>query len=232
MNLAAGSVRVACPCATRIYWSLTLGVLALGVFLVATFAPTDPGMGPVQRIIYLHVPAAVTAFFAALITFLANLAYVWSRSRAWDVLARDGARATVVASAVVLLTGAVWGKFVWGVWWTWSPRLTFTLVLLALYAVYLLLRHSIHPIPRRAMVCALYGAVAFLDVPLIYMSARLLPDVHPTSLPLTPEMRVTLLVCIAFGALAGLGMILTPTLRHLRRLGHVQSLRRAHAAPV
>jgi len=232
VNLASGRARLVCPCAARIYWSLTLGVLAIGVLLVITFTPTDPGMGPVQRLMYVHVPAAAAAFFAAFVTFLANTAYIWSRSRIWDALARDSARATVGASAVVLMTGAIWGRFVWGVWWTWSPRLTFTLVLLALYVIYLVLRRTLHPYPRRAMVCALYGAVAFIDVPLVYMSARLLPDVHPTSLPLTYEMRVTLWVCIAFGTMTTLGLILSPTLRHLRRVGNMRLVRRAHAAPV
>ena len=94
----------------------------------------------------------------------------------------------------VLLTGMIWGKAAWGQWWTWSPRLTFSLMLWLLYVVYLVIRTSIESPQRRAIVCAIYGITAFLDVPLVYLSARLMPDIHPSSIQLEPAMKLTLLV--------------------------------------
>jgi heme exporter protein C len=92
----------------------------------------------------------------------------------------------------VLITGMIWGKSAWGRWWTWSPRLTFSLVLFLLYVVYLMIRMSVESGARRATIGAVYGIIAFLDVPLVYLSVRLMPDIHPTSISLAPEMKLTL----------------------------------------
>jgi heme exporter protein C len=93
----------------------------------------------------------------------------------------------------VLATGMIWGHSAWGAWWTWSPRLTFSLMLWLLYAVYLIVRSSIESPQRRAIVCAVYGLTAFLDVPIVYLSSKLLPDVHPSSIQLITPMKLTLL---------------------------------------
>ncbi|CAG0961279.1 Heme exporter protein C [Phycisphaerales bacterium] len=203
--------------AMRTYWATTLAVLSVAVGMALFYAPVDESMGLVQKLIYLHLPAAIAALFAAMSVFVGNLAFLWTRSRVWDEMASAGARVTVFCSLIVLLTGMVWGQSYWGFWWTWSPKLTFTLILCVLYAVYLGLRLVVRPWHRRAVVCAVYGAVAFLDVPLVYLSVRLLPDVHPTSLPLTPEMRQTLIPWFVFVALAGTGLIATPVARRARR---------------
>jgi heme exporter protein C len=104
----------------------------------------------------------------------------------------------------------IWGQSFWGYWWTWSPRLTFTLVLLVLYLGYLVMRALINQEPKRSVASAVYGLLAFLDVPLLYMSARLLPDVHPTSIPLNGPMKFTLLVCLLPTGLLLLWLILRP----------------------
>jgi heme exporter protein C len=93
---------------------------------------------------------------------------------------------------VVLVTGMIWGRAAWGVWWTWSPRLTFSLVLFLLYVVYLVIRSSVEGRERRAIIGAVYAIIAFLDVPLVWLSARLLPDIHPGSIALDPAMQLTL----------------------------------------
>jgi heme exporter protein C len=87
----------------------------------------------------------------------------------------------------------IWARSAWGHWWTWSPRLTFSFLLWLLYAVYLVLRPSIDSPERRALVCSVYAVVAFLDVPLVYLSVKLLPDIHPSSISLAPAMRHTLI---------------------------------------
>lgn len=113
---------------------------------------------------------------------------------------------------IVLLTGMVLGKYFWGYWWTWSPRLTFTLILCVLYSALVLMRPFLRPWSRRATVCAVFAAIAFLDVPLIYLSVRLLPDVHPTSIPLTREMRITLGAWFVLFSTVSVMLTLVPTL--------------------
>ncbi len=206
--MVASSVQLA-----RVYWAATLLVLAAGVVLATGFAPTDASMGLVQKLIYLHIPAAVTAFLATGGVCVGSVAYLWTRERTWDEFACSCAKVVTSSSLVVLITGMVWGKHFWGFWWAWSPKLTFTLLLCVIFAVYLVVRSRVSP-SRRAVVCAVFGAVACLDVPLLYLSARLLPDVHPTSMPLTMEMRVTLLTWFAAAIMASAGVTLGPLLQH------------------
>jgi heme exporter protein C len=175
------------------YWGLTLVMLGVGA-LMAAEAPVDPVSGPIQKLIYLHLPVAINTFLASLIVCVASVGYISGRRQRWDDLAHAAAVVTVLNGTVLLLTGVFWAKVAWGMWWTWSPRLTFSLILWLLYAVYLAIRARIESPERRAVVSAVYAIVAFLDVPLLYLSAKLLPDVHPTMSGLTPEMYPTLCV--------------------------------------
>jgi heme exporter protein C len=176
----------------RGYWILT-AALFLGVILMVIFyTPIDREMGVVQKIFYLHLPIAMSAFAAAFVVFIASVGYLWSRSMWWDDLAEAAGKVTVLFCALILITGMFWGKSAWGVWWTWSPRLTFSLVLFLLYAVYVIIRSTIDSSERRAVICAVYGIIAFLDVPLVWLSVRLMPDIHPTSITLAPAMQLTL----------------------------------------
>lgn len=174
------------------YWMITLALIAIGVVMVFKYTPTEVTMGPVQKIFYLHLPVAICTFFACIAVFVASIGYLWQRKLYWDHLALASAQVAVVYAAVVLLTGMIWGKAAWGAWWQWTPRLTFSLVLWLLYVVYLAIRPSIESTQRRAVICAVYGVVAFLDVPLVYLSVRLMPDIHPSSITLEPAMKQTL----------------------------------------
>ncbi|MFG0253069.1 MAG: cytochrome c biogenesis protein CcsA [Phycisphaerales bacterium JB038] len=174
------------------YWLLTLACFAAVIAMVFAYTPTEQTMGPVQKIFYLHLPVAINTFLAALVVCIASVGYLWQRRLWWDDLALAAGKVTVVFCGVVLLTGMIWGKSAWGHWWTWSPRLTFSLVLFLLYLVYLMIRPAIESPQRRAVVSAVYGLVAFLDVPLVYLSVRLMPDIHPTEIALEPRMQLTL----------------------------------------
>lgn len=180
--------------ASPAFWTATMLILAVATAMGVWYAPVETTMGPVQKILYLHLPVALNTFVAAGLVFLASIGYIWTRESAWDNLAQAAARVTVLFSLVVLLTGMIWARSAWGQWWTWSPRLTFSLVLWLLYTAYLLIRPRIESPQRRAVVCAIYGIVAFMDVPLVYLSVKLLPDIHPASVELEPRMRDTLLV--------------------------------------
>lgn len=188
------------------YWGLTALLLIVGGAMAAA-APLDEVMGPIQKLVYLHLPVAANTFVAALVVCVAGVGYVGGRRQVWDDLAHAAAAVTVLNGTVLLLTGVCWAKVAWGLWWTWSPRLSFSLILWLLYAVYLALRFRIRSPQRRAMVSSVYGIVAFLDVPLLYLSLKLLPDVHPTSSGLTRAMLPTLWVWFAGITMLSLGLM-------------------------
>jgi heme exporter protein C len=133
---------------------------------------------------------------------------VTQRSAWWDELASASGRVAVQLCSVVLITGMIWGRSAWGQWWTWSPRLTFSLVLWLLYVVYLTIRMSVESRERRAVVSAVYAIIAFLDVPLVYLSTRLMVDIHPASITLAWPMKLTLAVWFVPVSLLAAGLIL------------------------
>jgi heme exporter protein C len=177
----------------RAYWATTFALFGVALGLLTFYTPTEATMGPIQKVFYLHLPTAIATFLACFVCFIAAVGYLAGRNPAWDDLGAASARVSVQLCTVVLLTGMIWGRSAWGMWWTWSPRLTFSLVLWLLYVVYLMVRMSIESPERRALVCAVYAIIAFLDVPLVYLSVRLMPDIHPGSIELAPAMKLTLL---------------------------------------
>lgn len=177
----------------RAYWCLTLALLA-GALVVAVRAPGADANGPIQKLIYLHLPVAINALLSAAVVFVACVGYLGGHRQPWDDLAQAAARVTVLNATVLLLTGVCWARVAWGHWWVWSPRLVFSLLLWLLYAGYLAMRPLLRPLSQRAIVSAVYGAIAFLDVPLVYLSVKLLPDIHPATIDLAPETaRIVLL---------------------------------------
>ena len=162
---------------------VTIVVAALIVFsgYAALFiAPDERTMHDIQRIFYFHVPSWSASFSAFFIAFVANIAYLATRHQKWDALGVSAAEVGVVACTLGLITGPLWGKPVWGIWWTWDARLTTTFILWLLYISYLLLRGLIDEPDKRATLSAVFGIFAFLDVPLVYMSNRLFPrGQHP-----------------------------------------------------
>ncbi|MHC5001738.1 MAG: cytochrome c biogenesis protein [Planctomycetota bacterium] len=200
--------------------AVIVAMFAVTLVMLATYTPVESTMGPVQKIFYLHLPIAINTFLACLVVFVASVGYLWQRQLWWDDLAAAAAKVATLYCAIVLLTGMVWGRSAWGLWWTWSPRLTFSLVLFLLYAVYLMIRPSIESPQRRAVVSAVYGIAAFLDVPLVYLSVRLMPDIHPTAIELEPSMRLTLLAWFVPVTLLSAGLIIARYRlnRRIRRL--------------
>jgi len=200
------------------------------LFLVAGYAalfvaPTERSMGDIQRIFYFHVPSAWTAFIAFFIVFIANIAYLTRRRQQWDWLAVSAAEVGLAFCTVVLVTGPLWAKPVWFIWWTWDARLTSTLVLWLLYLTYLLLRTLVDDPARRAIVSAVFGIFAFLDVPLVYMSIRWWRTQHPQPViaggegsGLDPLMWRVFLLCWA--ALLGLMVLLLRQRYRLERARH------------
>jgi len=170
---------------------LLLAASAYGAFYVA---PTELTMGIVQRIFYLHAPCGMTALAAFLVAFVGNLGYLFKREPKWDWLAVSSAEVGLAFCTVVLLTGPIWAKPAWGVYWAWDVRLTSTLVLWLLYLSYLILRTLVEDDHRRALISSFYGVFIFLDVPLVYGSIWWWRTQHPqpvvfSSGGLNPVMR-------------------------------------------
>jgi heme exporter protein C len=166
------------------WWADVLATLALLGLAVTTYmafqyAPTEKTMGTVQRIFYFHVPAAWIAFLAFLVVAVASVVYLWKRSEAADLVASSAAEIGVLFTSFVLITGPLWAKPVWFVWWTWDARLTSTLVLWLIYAGYLMLRSQIDEPGRRATLAAVVGILGFVDVPIVYFSIRWWRTQHP-----------------------------------------------------
>jgi|SRR5271169_6613457 len=157
----------------------TLALLGFSTYQALVVAPTEQTMGDVQRIFYYHVPSAWVAFLCFFLNFLASVAYLVTRRSNADALAVAGAEVGVVFCTIVLITGPIWARPVWGIWWTWDARLTTTLVLWLIYVSYLVLRKyaSGGQTPVLAAALAIFG---FVDVPIVYMSIRWFRTQHPS----------------------------------------------------
>jgi heme exporter protein C len=142
-------------------------------------APEEATMHEIQRIFYFHVPAWVATFTAFTIVFVSNIAYLTTRGQRWDSLGVSAAEVGVACCSIGLITGPLWAKPVWGIWWTWDARLTTTFVMWLMYICYLMLRGLLEDPRHRATLSAVFGIFAFLDVPLVYMSNRLWRTQHP-----------------------------------------------------
>ena len=177
---------------------VTALLLSFALYEALAVAPTERTMGDVQRIFYYHVPSAWTAFLLFLINFVASIIYLIRRNSKADILALASAEVGVVFCTVVLVTGPIWARPVWGIWWTWDMRLTLTLVLWLIYVSYLVLRRfsSSSQTPVLAAVLAVFGAI---DVPLVYFSIWFFRTQHPSPVigdggSLDPRMAHVLLI--------------------------------------
>ena len=157
---------------------LTLLLLGYGFCQAMYIAPTEATMGDVQRIFYYHLPSAWVAFLLFFINFLASVWYLVRRTVGADALALASAEVGVSFCTIVLITGPIWARPIWGIWWTWDARLTSTLVLWLIYVSYLVLRHYATggQVPVLAAALGIFG---FLDVPIVYMAIRWFRTQHP-----------------------------------------------------
>jgi heme exporter protein C len=159
--------------------ALAAALIVFAGYAALFIAPTDIRQGQVYRIFFFHLAAWVSTFTAFTIVFVANVAYLTTRGQRWDSLGVSAAEVGVACCTIGLITGPLWGKPVWGIWWTWDARLTTTFIMWMLYISYLMLRGLLEDPRRSATLSAVFGIFAFLDVPLVYMSNRLFPTQHP-----------------------------------------------------
>jgi heme exporter protein C len=200
---------------------LTLSLLGLiglaGVYVLALgFTPIEARQGLAQKIFYLHVPAAWSALLAFSLVGIASILYLWLQDPRLDRFAAASAEVGVTFSAVMLTTGPIWAKPIWGTWWTWDARLTLTLFLFFLFVGYLALRAAVHDPAERARFSAVVGILGLLLVPFIHLSVYLFRTLHPQPIvlkpsapSLPPEMLRTLLLSVAVFTVLYLGFVMT-----------------------
>ena len=188
-----------------LFW-LTGAAIAAALIAVYFYVPTERTEGVVQRIMYIHIPSAWISFFAFFVVFACSILYLWKKDREWDIYAHASAEIGVLFCSLVLITGPIWAKPIWGAWWVWDARLTSTLVLWLIYVAYLMLRAQTEEGSMRAKYAAVVGIVGFLDIPLIHFSVLWWETFHPKPKMITTEglgagmelsMAVTLMISLA-----------------------------------
>ncbi len=177
---------------------------------VALFvAPRDAAQGELQRIMYVHVPAAWLAYVAFAVTLIGSVAYLARRDLRYDRVAVASAEIGLVFTGLTIVLGAIWGRAAWGKWWDWDPRLTTTAILFLVYLGYLLLRGSISDRRRRARIASVLGIIAFLNVPVVHVSVLLWRGLHqpPTVIrPGDPTIDHTMLA-VLLASVAGFTLL-------------------------
>ncbi len=155
-----------------------LGLLSVGIYLGLWAAPPDRMMGDVYRIMFIHVPAAWLTLVAYTVTFAASIWYLWRSDARADALAEASSEVGVVLNVILLVTGSIWGKPTWGVWWTWDPRLTAAAIMAFAFAGYLAMRSLVEDNERRATWAAVVAMVIYADIPFVWMSVQRWNTLH------------------------------------------------------
>lgn len=156
----------------------SLGLLILGGYLGLVWSPPDVEQHDAMRIMYVHVPTVMIAYLAFFIVLVASVMYLWKRDLTWDRLAGSSAELGVLFTALTLAAGSTWAKPIWGVWWTWDPRVTTTAILFVIYAGYLMLRTLQTDSLARARQAAVVGIIGFVDIPIVHMSVLWWRSLH------------------------------------------------------
>ena len=199
------------------WWWLVLppisGIAVMAMIIGALIvAPREIVEGEVQRLLYIHFPSILAAYGAFAVVAVASVVVLWRRDMRWDAVARGAATVGVLFTGLTLATGALWGKPVWGTYWTWDARLTSTLVLFLIYAAYLLARAMADELDEAAArFAAVFAILGALDIPLVMFSVTWWRTLHPQPIVLRaggnpampPEMLLVLLIAfLGIGALA------------------------------
>lgn len=189
--------------------------LALVYVRALAFTPIDRAQGPAQKIFYVHAPVAWAALLAFLVTGLLSLLYLVMRDRKVDLMASASAEVGVAFAMVMLTTGPLWGKPVWGTWWTWDARLTSTLFTFLLFVGYLVLRGALTDFDLRARFSAVLGLMALVLVPFIHVTVLWFRTLHPEPVVINAEgpalpgvMLVTLLISIGVCTVLYVGFVM------------------------
>ena len=185
--------------ARRDWLGIAAGIALAVAFVLALLSPPDRVQGDLTRMLYIHVPKILTAYLAFLVTTVATIGFLVTRRLSWDRVAASSAEVGVVFLGLAILTGMIWGKPVWGVWWTWDARLTTTALMFFIYLGYLGLRRGIPDPVARARRSAILGLVAVVQIPIVHFSVTWWNALHqpPTILrPGDPQIDAPLLAAL------------------------------------
>ena len=190
--------------------SLVVALLAMlsmvaALYAALLYAPADRLQGNVQRIFYFHVPLAWTAYLAFFVVFVTSAAYLVKRIRLMDAIARSSAEVGLLFTTMMLITGSLWARPIWGTWWSWDARLTTTLLLWFIYVGYLMLRASVEDEEKAARYAAVIGIVGAVDIPIIHQSVVWWRSLHPESVVLAsggPAMPTAMLSALLISLFA------------------------------
>lgn len=188
--------------AWRLTYLVTFVVMTIALYMTFLWVPMERTMGAVQRIFYFHVPSGIIGFAGFLIVLIGSIGYLRSRDLKWDRLSLSAAEAGFLFCSMNLITGPIWARPVWGIWWTWDARLTLSLVLWLIYISYLMLRRYLPEATRRATLSSIMGIFGFTVSILDYLAIRWWRTQHPAPVMgggedsgLHPDMRLTLGIC-------------------------------------
>ena len=185
--------------------SLSSVLMVGSLYMSLIWAPTEITLGDSQRIFYIHIPLAWLGMLSVIILAVFSIAYLITRNIKWDNLAYSTAELGFILITLVLVTGMIWSKAEWTVWWTWDPKLTTTVILWFIYLAYIMLRKYGPSDLRGASYGAVLGIIGAIDVPMIYMAANWWSSAHPElnigplsdqSSSVNSEMMMTLLVSL------------------------------------
>ena len=154
-------------------------LLIVDLYLIFAVAPTDANLGNVQRALYIHVPIAIISLLAFIVVFIGSVMYLRKRNGRWDNMAVAAGEVGFVFVSLALITGILWAKPVWNVWWTWEPRLTLTLVLWLIYVGYLMVRAFTPDRSRAAVFSAVVGIIGSVDAFIVYFAVQWWRSIHP-----------------------------------------------------
>ncbi len=154
-------------------------LFARNLYFIFMQFPDEASQGAIFRIIFFHVPAAMTAMLCSFVALLASVGFLATKNFRFDALAVSVTEVGLAFLAANLVTGSIWGRVIWGIWWTWDARLTSALVCWLLYAGYLMLRRAIEEPTQRATVAAVFSIFAFVDVPIVIFSIKWWRTQHP-----------------------------------------------------
>lgn len=196
------------------WYTLLVAALLADMLLVFVYAPVEAHQGFVQKIFYVHVPSAMAMYIGFGVGTVASIVYLIRRELFWDALAVSAIEVGLLFCTIVLVTGPIWAKPIWGGWWTWDPRLTTTFFLWLIFAAYFLLRSAIVDPVKSRLYSAVLAVFGSLDIPVVIFAVKLWRGMHPAVLgnrdSMPTEMRVTLIASMS------VIMILAITFIHAR----------------
>jgi len=185
----------------KLLFLFTLILISIALYMVFIYLSIEVKMGVVQKIFYFHLGSAFAGFAGFFIVFINSILYLIYREDKYDIISVSAAELGILFISIVLITGILWAKPIWNVWWTWDPRLTSTFILWLIFIAYLILRANLKDTKQMPLYAAIFGIIGFLDVPIVFMSIRWWRTIHPviikkTKINLSPDMLHTLIISV------------------------------------